>query len=72
MKAATLEVLENDVDNTTQRINLAKNSLANLRNQAEALINDAGDLKTKATKLQEANVEGVHLVSIWCLYYSNI
>uniref|UniRef100_A0A6A7G3W6 Laminin subunit beta-1-like isoform X5 n=4 Tax=Hirondellea gigas TaxID=1518452 RepID=A0A6A7G3W6_9CRUS len=53
-----LTELEGGVDDTTQRISLAKNSLTNLRNQAEALRNDAGDLKTKATKLQEANVEG--------------
>ena len=57
-KSLELEMLESNVDNTTQKINLAKNSLANLRNEAEALTNDAGDLKDKATKLQEANVEG--------------
>jgi hypothetical protein len=52
--------LETAVDNTTQRISLAKNSLVTLRDQAELLRNEAGDLKSKATKLQEANVEG------WC------
>lgn len=57
-RSLELSELEVDVDNTTQRISLAKNSLATLRNLAEALRNDAGDLKNKATKLQEANVEG--------------
>lgn len=46
------------MDNTTQRISLATNALADLRLQAEELKNQAGDLKEKATKLQEANVEG--------------
>ncbi|KAF2347395.1 Laminin EGF domain, partial [Trinorchestia longiramus] len=50
-----LSGLETGVDNTTQRINLARNSLLTLRNQAELLRDEAGDLKTKATKLQEAN-----------------
>ena len=57
-KAGTLLVLEADVDNTTQRISLAKNSLVTLNDQARALISDAEELKSKATKLQEANVEG--------------
>lgn len=53
-----LEGLEQGVDNTTQRIALATNALADLRLQAEELRDDAGDLKAKATKLQEGNVEG--------------
>nr|XP_045621460.1 laminin subunit beta-1-like isoform X3 [Procambarus clarkii] len=56
--AAELQGLEGGVDNTTQRISLATNALADLRLQAEELRNQAGDLKEKATKLQEANVEG--------------
>lgn len=53
-----LTELEGGVDNTTQRISLAKNSLATLRTKAETLRNEASDLKKKGTKLQEANVEG--------------
>ena len=53
-----LQGLENDVDNSSQRISLATNTLADLRLQADDLRNQAGDLKEKATKLQEANVEG--------------
>lgn len=56
--ASELQDLEHGVDNTTQRISLATNALADLRLQAEELKNQAGDLKEKATKLQEANVEG--------------
>ncbi|XP_071527687.1 laminin subunit beta-1 isoform X7 [Panulirus ornatus] len=56
--ANELQGLEQGVDNTTQRISLASNALADLRLQAEDLRNGAGDLKEKATKLQEANVEG--------------
>lgn len=56
--AASLSGLEQGVDNTTQRIELATNALADLRLQAEELRDAAGDLKEKATKLQEANVEG--------------
>ncbi|XP_042867621.1 laminin subunit beta-1-like isoform X3 [Penaeus japonicus] len=56
--ASELQGLEQGVDNTTQRISLATNALADLRLQAEELKNQAGDLKEKATKLQEANVEG--------------
>lgn len=59
-----LEGLEQGVDNTTQRIALATNALADLRLQAEELRNDAGDLKAKATKLQEGNVEGLYLFAI--------
>ncbi|XP_018022771.1 laminin subunit beta-1 isoform X4 [Hyalella azteca] len=57
-RSQELAGLETAVDNTTQRISLAKNSLVTLRDQAELLRNEAGDLKSKATKLQEANVEG--------------
>lgn len=57
--ASELQGLEQGVDNTTQRISLATNALADLRLQAEELKNQAGDLKEKATKLQEANVEGM-------------
>ncbi|XP_066949126.1 laminin subunit beta-1 isoform X9 [Macrobrachium rosenbergii] len=53
-----LQGLETGVDTTSQRISLATNDLADLRLQAEELRNQAGDLKEKATKLQEANVEG--------------
>ncbi|XP_042225500.1 laminin subunit beta-1-like isoform X3 [Homarus americanus] len=56
--AADLQGLEQGVDNTTQRISLATNALADLRLQAEELRNQAGDQKEEATKLQEANVEG--------------
>ncbi|XP_050736724.1 laminin subunit beta-1-like isoform X4 [Eriocheir sinensis] len=56
--SADLGGLELGVDNTSQRIDLAKNALADLRVQAEELRDDAGDLKAKATKLQEGNVEG--------------
>lgn len=62
--SADLEGLEQGVDNTTQRIALATNALADLRLQAEELKNDAGDLKAKATKLQEGNVEGLCLIMI--------
>ncbi|XP_069950644.1 laminin subunit beta-1 isoform X10 [Cherax quadricarinatus] len=58
LAATELQGLEEGVDNTTQRISLATNALADLRLQAEELRNQAGDLKEKATKLQEANVEG--------------
>lgn len=58
MASADLGELELGVDNTSQRIDLAKNALADLRVQAEELRDDAGDLKAKATKLQEGNVEG--------------
>lgn len=53
-----LTELAGSVDNTTQRILLAKNYLATLRTKAETLRNEASDLKKKGTKLQEANVEG--------------
>ncbi|XP_063890052.1 laminin subunit beta-1-like isoform X5 [Scylla paramamosain] len=53
-----LEELEQGIDNTTQRKALATNALADLRVQAEELRDEAGDMKAKATKLQERNVEG--------------
>ncbi|XP_076033711.1 laminin subunit beta-1 isoform X3 [Oratosquilla oratoria] len=58
LSANELQGLELSVDNTTQRISLANTALVDLRLQAEELRNKAGDLKEKATKLQEANVEG--------------
>ena len=54
----SLERLELGIDNTTQRKALATNALADLRVQAEELRDEAGDMKAKATKLQERNVEG--------------
>uniref|UniRef100_A0A0P4W557 Laminin subunit beta-1 n=1 Tax=Scylla olivacea TaxID=85551 RepID=A0A0P4W557_SCYOL len=54
----SLEELEQGIDNTTQRKALATNALADLRVQAEELRDEAGDMKAKATKLQERNVEG--------------
>ena len=53
-----IQELELDVNNSTQRISLASNALADLRLQASELKNSAGDLKEKATELQEENVEG--------------
>lgn len=56
--SANLDGLKEGVDNTTQRIDLANNALAELRVDSEELSDDAGDLKAKATRLQEGNVEG--------------
>merc|ERR1719239_1418140 len=60
MESHRLELLslESGVDNTTQRISLASNSLATLNTKAETLRTEATNLKKKGTKLQEANVEG--------------
>lgn len=62
LKEKNLGEFETQVDNTTQRISLASNTLADLRLQADELKNQAGDLKDKATKLQEANVEGNNIL----------
>ncbi|XP_054721557.1 laminin subunit beta-1-like [Uloborus diversus] len=53
-----LDVIDHELDNTTQKIYDANLALADLRRRADDLTNDAQTLKTNATVLQEANVEG--------------
>ncbi|XP_063219684.1 laminin subunit beta-1 isoform X2 [Bacillus rossius redtenbacheri] len=53
-----LDSVENQLQNTTQRIYLTNLALADLQNKSENLRNKAKNLKNEATKLQEANVEG--------------
>ncbi|XP_071040425.1 laminin subunit beta-1 isoform X2 [Parasteatoda tepidariorum] len=53
-----LDVIDGELNNTTQRIYDANLALTDLRKRADELTNDAQSLKDNATALQEANVEG--------------
>ncbi|XP_035224803.1 laminin subunit beta-1-like isoform X2 [Stegodyphus dumicola] len=53
-----LDVVDHELENTTQKILDAKLALTDLRNRADDLTRDAQSLKSNATALQEANVEG--------------
>ncbi|KAG8239510.1 hypothetical protein J437_LFUL019147, partial [Ladona fulva] len=55
--SANLNMVEKFLDNTTQKIYLAKLALNASQIQATELKNSAKNLKDNATKLQEANVE---------------
>ena len=53
-----LDELDATLDNTTQRVFLAGLALTDLRTKASDLQTAAQSLKSNATRLQEANVEG--------------
>lgn len=53
-----LDAIDHELENTTQRIYDANLALTDLRNRADDLTSDAQALKSNATALQEANVEG--------------
>ncbi|XP_055926474.1 laminin subunit beta-1-like [Argiope bruennichi] len=53
-----LDVIDRELENTTQRIYDANLALTDLRKRADDLTSDAQALKSNATSLKEANVEG--------------
>lgn len=54
-----LDVVDHELDVTTQKIYDANLALADLRKRANDLTRDAQNLKSNATAIQEANVEGM-------------
>lgn len=54
-----LDTLNDDLENTTQRVYDSNMALQDLRSRAQHLQTDSDNLKDNATVLQEANVEGI-------------
>lgn len=61
-----LDTIDHELDGTTQKIYDANLALADLRKRANDLTRDAQNLRSNATAIQEANVEGM-LITCFCI-----